>query len=610
MNIKKIGITIVATLFVLSLSAGVIAQTTTPQQERTKDILEQLIEALFGNDPNFDTSQAEDILNSDPELRDQATRFLEENSQGVADDKEFQFWKGLFQTEQQEQEEIAGNLSDEDTSYIFEGEVDVSYTLAEYGLEEYFDFALANTYLSRLKGSEKGRWAVTRLLYYEKLLISKGENVKPYLTTAWLWFENASPDKFPDPYLQNCNDGYGSKSVNYTCPPSYKNKSGQTRTSLLQIGGYQMQSRKSEIPTMYQKCHGDRPLAEIMLQTYENSRYATKSDWNYMERTAGTEFELEYLFGGNFPADLQMVNRTLNAEQQGQNVFSTSDIFGPGKNKNQALTNLIGKDPCIVVGLNQYAVSNGDLIAALRRPGKAYGYIGDTEKKVLAAMVKALEIFDEENIEALREQQEEMDDPEGGNASYGDDKFVHLCQCNPAYGGSGTATCNAGCGPTTFAAIMSSLSGNAYNPQKVLLDMKDLGHWNNGMNTTFNALKSGYFANPGYYSGDSFKADLNNLAPNGKLDIEKARPFLTGKNKGKCYLIGSMKPVNPWKFQPNWPRGISHIFAVTDIRPDGKIVVHDSFLGCNPGSTTEKISHRVQDPSYVNNYAYALCSNN
>lgn len=608
MNMKRIVAAMLMSI-ILFTAVPVIAQTNTPIPEQDREgIIDQIIDLIFGDTSDVDTSEVREQLENNPELLEEVNEFNNtlEGQPGMENSPEFNFWKNLFRNEADEQASIAGNLSDEDTDFIFEGEVDVSYDLADYGLAPYFDFALTNTYLNRLKASEKGRWAATRLLYYEKLLISKGENVKPYLTTAWLWFENASPDKLPDPYLQNCNDSHGSNSVNYTCPQSYKNKAGQTRPSLLQIGGYQMQSRKSEIPSMYQKCHGDRPLAEMLLQTYENSRYATKEHWDYTRRTAGTEFELENFYGGNFPGGIQMVNRAVSADQQEQNIFSTSDIFGPGKNKNQALTILIGKDPCIVVGLNQYAVSDGDLINALKRPGKAYGYIGEPEKKALAAMVKALELFDEENIEALREQREdiETDDP-GNDASYGDDRFVHLCQCNPAYGGTGSATCNAGCGPTTFAAIMSSISGKEYNPRDILLDLKDLGHWNNGMNTTLAALRSGYFQQ----QGDGFTPVLQDLVSGGKLNIERARPFLTGKNKGRCFIIGSMKPRNPWVF-PKWPNGISHIFAITDIRSDGKIVVHDSFLGCNPGSVTEKISHRVQDPSYVNNYAYALCSSN
>lgn len=570
--IKKILLCIASFLFVLLSTQVVFAQTPQPSPTtQPKSMIDQVIEYIFG------AGDAADSIRDVPEI------------DGELQNEIFYQWGTPYPTNPATT--YSGTLTDEDTAYIFESEVDVSYDLADYGLDRYFDFALSNQLLGQLKGNEKARWAAIRLLYYEKLLISKGERVKPYLTTAWLWFENGQRS-FPDPYLQNCNDGAGSRSTNYTCPPTFTSKkSGKQVRSLLQVGGYQMQSQSSKIPSMYAKCHGDRALAEILLQTYENSKFASRAEWNYLTNTAGTEFESEYLYNGDFPADL------------GFSDFDTASILGKGKD--QALSVLVGKDPCLVIGLNQYAVSDGDLIRTLKQSGCGYGYICEREKRLLASMVKALEVFDKEITDELKQ----IKDDSGGygppeDARYGDDNFVHYCQCDPQWGGSGTAVCNGGCGPTTMAAIMSSLSGKAFTPTYVSSEMRNLGVWSaNGMNTTVAALNSGWFQK----QSPSFQPVVINLTENGRLNLAKAREYLTETSSRKCYLIGSMTTPNPWRFPPSWPNGIKHIFAITGITSDNKIVVHDSFLGCNPGSKTEKVSHRIQDPSYANFYAYPLC---
>jgi hypothetical protein len=570
---KKRLLVLIGCFALVILSTRIVfAQTPQPSPtSKPKSIIDILIEYIFGGgDPAESIKNVKEI---DPDLQNEI----------------FYQWGTPYPTNPATT--YSGTLTDEDTAYVFEGEVDVSYNLADYGLDKYFDFALSNQLLGQLKGNEKAKWAAIRLLYYEKFLISKGERVKPYLTTAWLWFENGQRS-FPDPYLQNCNDGAGSRSTNYTCPPTFTSKkTGKQVRSLLQVGGYQMQSQSSKIPSMFAKCHGNRALAEILLQTYENSKYASRNEWNYLTNTAGTEFESQYLYNGEFPADLSFSD------------FDTSQILGKGKD--QALAVLVGKDPCLVVGLNQYAVSDGDLIRALKSPSCGYGYICEREKRLLASMVKALEVFDKEMTNELKK----MKDDSGGygppeDASYGDDNFVHYCQCDPQWGGTGTAVCNGGCGPTTLAAIMSSLSGKKFTPTYVAGEMRNLGVWSaNGMNTMMAALKSGWFEK----QSPSFQPVLIDLVKGGRLDVEKAREYLKETPQRKCFIIGSMTTPNPWRYPPSWPNGIKHIFSITGITKDNKIIVHDSFLGCNPGSTTEKITHRVQDASYANHYAYPLC---
>lgn len=62
--------------------------------------------------------------------------------------------------------------------------------------------------------------------------------------------------------------------------------------------------------------------------------------------------------------------------------------------KGQFFSLLVGKDPNMVIAFNSSAVSDDDLVAALKAGGCAYQYICAENKQLLSNMVAALYLID------------------------------------------------------------------------------------------------------------------------------------------------------------------------------------------------------------------------
>jgi hypothetical protein len=224
----------------------------------------------------------------------------------------------------------------------------------------------AQTYLNRLKTNDNAKWAAKSLLNAERNAASKGFTVLPYLTTAWLWFENGSSG-FPDPYEINCNDSPSLSAVSLYCD-----------SSNFQIGGYQAASRKGDYVTVYRKFYSDSDLITVLQTIVNNSSHAIRDSWRYTSSSQQESGLMTYLQGTTVPSDI-----TIN------NISPNSNFFGQ---KGQFFTLILGKDPNIVIALNSYAVSTNDLVRALG--GSGYGYIHAPEKQILANMIQALYLFD------------------------------------------------------------------------------------------------------------------------------------------------------------------------------------------------------------------------
>jgi murein DD-endopeptidase MepM/ murein hydrolase activator NlpD len=211
-------------------------------------------------------------------------------------------------------------------------------------------------------------WAAKSMLAGEKNFKSKGGNVKEYLNTAWLWFENGS-SSWPDPYQINCNDnrpGYVSE-VSFFC--------GVVN---FQSSGYQAENRKNDYVEMYKKFYSDGELASILQRIAQDSSKASKEIWKY--------------------DDPGQQKGLVSSYKSSISSATLSDI-SPNKSfsdqKGQFLTLLLGKDPNISTALNSFAVSDGDLVRVLKESGCGYGYICEGEKQLLSNMIMALYQLDE-----------------------------------------------------------------------------------------------------------------------------------------------------------------------------------------------------------------------
>lgn len=219
--------------------------------------------------------------------------------------------------------------------------------------------------LEQLRDNPDANWAAEFLLRGERTFAANGGIVKRYLTTAWIWFENGSA-YWPDPYEINCANSPDRSEVSDYC--GYKS---------IQIAGYQAYTRRNNYVTMFRKFWPDSDLVTILKRTAERSYHASRSKWNY-----NADAQQKGLVATYLP---KIGTATIN------DISPNKDFFN---GRAQFFTLLLGKHPYMAIALNSYAVSDGDLVRALKSSSCAYGYICASGKQRLANMVAALIIYE------------------------------------------------------------------------------------------------------------------------------------------------------------------------------------------------------------------------
>lgn len=222
-----------------------------------------------------------------------------------------------------------------------------------------------------LEGNEDAKWAATALLKGEKTVLDKGMKIIPYLTTAWIWFESGGMQEdntWPDPYAINCNDnrtGYVSE-VSVIC-----------QSSNYQIAGYQAAAQSGQYVSLFTKFYDPGELAKVVQRVASDSQHAIRPQWNY-----------------NDPGQLKGVNKQYITQLSSVKIGDISPNVDFFSEKGQYFTLLVGKDPTMVIALNSFAVSDDDLVGALKSTSCSYGYICAGEKQRLSNLVASLYQFD------------------------------------------------------------------------------------------------------------------------------------------------------------------------------------------------------------------------
>lgn len=211
--------------------------------------------------------------------------------------------------------------------------------------------------LSRTLSRPDATWAVDTLLAAERL-VSQKVTIKRYLTTAWVWFENGS-SYWPDPFEQNCS---GAHDVSYFC----------TRSGW-QVAGYQMGAQRSKILLNFRLFWPESETSRIARSVVDGSYRASRIRWRYRDPGQQKGLVSEFLPG-------------LDAVTAGD-ISPNSSIY---TSRGQFFTNIVGKHPQMVIALNRYAVSDGDLVYRLKTQSCTYGYICAPYKQLIANMVAAL----------------------------------------------------------------------------------------------------------------------------------------------------------------------------------------------------------------------------
>lgn len=222
--------------------------------------------------------------------------------------------------------------------------------------------------------SGPGNWAATQMLAGERYAQGHGfPNVLQYLTTAWLWFENApSGGGYPDPYEINCNQSATLSNVAVFCT-----------SSNFQIGGYQAAGKNYR--DTFTKLYGGTSLSSLLSPVINNSNNALRNSWSYTSRNPSNGTGLFRYMSDVFSATTA-------------NLSTGSQLLTD--EKTQFISLLAGKDPAMVAALNS-AVSQTDLVnRGLKSNGpnacsdRPYQYICGAQKQTIANMIYALWLLD------------------------------------------------------------------------------------------------------------------------------------------------------------------------------------------------------------------------
>lgn len=338
--------------------------------DSSEDIAQRILEALMdlfrsrggNNDDNTSRDNSDDDSDSSGSRTDRDSPIAQCNEIDLQDMTERQF------------ESIHDRVTSE------------SIPFQSYGLPSP-DESTAESIKEDIEESENLRWAADQFLAYEKILDEDYHlRVIPYMTTAWVWIEGGL-----SPYGINCNDnraGYKSE-VSFFC-----------NQNNFQIAGYQAATRKNDYVAIYHKCHGrDANVNDTLQCVVNNSSRAQKDQWSYMSSNQQNQGIMKSYFDSIERATIS-------------NISPNSDFFDE---KTQLLTLMLGKDPCMVIGLNSFAVSQGDLVRALQNPC-AYGYFCAPLKKRMSNMMRALQLYDKDNPPNLnRASNDSRDDDRSGD---------------------------------------------------------------------------------------------------------------------------------------------------------------------------------------------------
>jgi hypothetical protein len=243
----------------------------------------------------------------------------------------------------------------------------------EYGLNPSFvDMAQAETIKNEIMQDEDQSWAAMYFLAYEKILDEDPElEVIPYLTTGWITLESKH---IVTPYAINCDDKEHNTGL-------LSEVSEHCTTTNFQIAGYQASDQRRNYLFMFDKCYGsETSISSVMQRVVENSHRSPFDEWSYQSSTQKSKGLMQDFFGNIDNA-------------QKSDISPNNDFFD---RRTQFLTLVLGKDPCMVIGLNRVAVSRSDLIPALKTEC-AYDYFCEDSKRVLATFMQALQLFDREN---------------------------------------------------------------------------------------------------------------------------------------------------------------------------------------------------------------------
>lgn len=229
--------------------------------------------------------------------------------------------------------------------------------------------------LSQLTDNPKASWAAESLLAAEKNFMDRGGDLKEYLTTAWIWFENGG-STWPDPYQINCDDDRGfNHEVSELCTPH--------NDVNLQVSGYRPVEKQDKYMEIYDMFYTESELPSILEKVRSNSHNARLEKWNYNDPDQrGKGLVKDHL-------------RDISGATTSQITPNATDFFNP---ETQFLTLMLGKDPNMTIGMNSFAVSDHDLLAHIGEGegcGPSWGsYICKPERQLLSNMIYALWKYD------------------------------------------------------------------------------------------------------------------------------------------------------------------------------------------------------------------------
>ncbi len=356
MKIKTIVIFVFVFCSLLFVSSySVIAQ----EEQQNKNLLQRIIEVLFGGGGGQTIPEDADIP---PDVRQQINEAL-----GTP-----------FPTNPDEEDIIPeGDLPNLD--------------LAEYSLPEP-DNSAVQGYLNALSNSTFRSYA-EKCLYYEKFLAGKGvSGIKPYLLCGWTWL-----DAGLNPFAVNCKDNADpvkKKSVAYFCKNEMNAAQGDAN-NLYQIGGYQAydQVASNNFRKFFQLCHAGKSLPDVLKKVYNDSNNQSTPYYSYPKQTTTTVGG--YSLVSQYYKDVNSVDESIIAESKGRLTSDPKSYF---------FTSLLGKDDCMRVGLNISATTTlpqdfefaRSIMDDDTKRHWAKSYIRRGDDKRLAAMIKALAIFDQQ----------------------------------------------------------------------------------------------------------------------------------------------------------------------------------------------------------------------
>jgi murein DD-endopeptidase MepM/ murein hydrolase activator NlpD len=171
----------------------------------------------------------------------------------------------------------------------------------------------------------------------------------------------------------NCDDARGHNQVGLLCDPQDANRVN------FQASGYRPIEKKDKYIEVFNRLYSESDLTSILDKVVENSSKASTPAWDYHdEKQANNPLTKSFLESRK--------TATLN------DISPNATDFFDGKT--QFLSLMLGKDPAMAAGMNSFAVSEDDVVRALK--GGGYGYIAGPHKQLISNMMMALYLLDSE----------------------------------------------------------------------------------------------------------------------------------------------------------------------------------------------------------------------